>query len=148
MDLATLRERFAGREFDSKEFSVDAQDAVTWARACGETEARYLDPSHSDFQAPPTFSAMFVGGRTLPEDYPRDAFANSFDAGKCVTVHAPIRPGERIVGRSQIADFYEKTGRSGPMLFMVHRMEFFDAEGTLVSAVDWRLVQRSAPEEA
>ncbi len=146
MELVTLREQFAGREFDSKEFSFDAQDAITWARACGETEARYLDSSHPDFQAPPTITAMFVGGRTLPEDYPRDAFVNMFDAGKCVTALAPIRPGERIVGKSQIANFYEKTGRSGPMLFMVHRMEFFDEKGTLVSTVDWRLVQRSAPE--
>ena len=148
MDLATLKKRFAGRQFDSTEFSIAAEDAVTWARACGETEARYLDASHPDFQAPPTLAAMFVGGRTLPDDYPREEFENMFDAGKCVTTLAPIRPGDRIVGKSQIADFYEKTGRSGTMLFMVHRMEFCDAQGELVAVVDWRLVQRGEPERA
>jgi len=143
-----LKKQFAGREFDSKDFKVAPEDAITWARACGETEARYLDASHPDFQAPPTFSAMFVGSRTLPEDYPKDAFANMFDAGKCVTSHAPIRPGERVVGKSQIADFYEKTGRSGTMTFIVHRMEFSNSEGVLLSVVDWRLVQRGQPEGA
>ena len=147
MDIIELKEKYAGREFDSKQFEVNPDHTIEWARACGETDERFLDPSHPDFQAPPTFTAMFVGGRVLPDEYPRDAFVNMFDAGKCVTSYTPIRPGTPLVGKSQIADFYQKTGRSGAMLFMVHRMEFFDERGELVSAVDWRLVQRSRPEE-
>ena len=37
---------------------------------------------------------------------------------------------------------FEKTGRSGKMLFVVHRMEFFNQSGDRVSTVDWKLVQR------
>ena len=39
-------------------------------------------------------------------------------------------------------DIYEKTGRSGLMVFIVHRMEFENQDGTPVSIVDWRLVRQ------
>ena len=50
--------------------------------------------------------------------------------------------GDRIQGRSEIADIYEKTGRSGTMLFIVHRMNFYNQQDTHLATVDWRLVQR------
>jgi acyl dehydratase len=65
-----------------------------------------------------------------------------FAAGKCVTPIAPIRPGDKITARSQIHDIYTKTGRSGTMLFIVHRMEFQNQRGEPVSIVDWRMVQQ------
>ncbi|MCP4036774.1 MAG: MaoC family dehydratase, partial [bacterium] len=56
--------------------------------------------------------------------------------------YAPMRPGDTITGRSQIHDIYEKTGRSGPMMFVVHRMEFTNQDGVKVAIVDWRVVMR------
>ena len=52
------------------------------------------------------------------------------------------KAGGTVTAKSSIADIYEKTGRSGRMIFIVHRMRFFDEAGTLVSVVDWRLVQQ------
>ncbi len=46
------------------------------------------------------------------------------------------------MGRSEIHDVYEKTGRSGSMLFRVHRMTFSNQSGEVVSVVDWRMVVR------
>ena len=59
---------------------------------------------------------------------------------KCVEVYGPIRPDDKIIARSEIHDIYEKTGRSGSMLFIVHRMEFSNQKGEPVSVVDWRRV--------
>ena len=79
---------------------------------------------------------------TGPDNFPRFTSGFGFDAGKCVTVLGAIRPGDRITAKSKIHDIYTKTGRSGTMLFIVHRMEFQNQRGEPVSIVDWRMVQQ------
>jgi acyl dehydratase len=78
-----------------------------------------------------------------PDRFPRLSKGSfGFDAGKRVEVHGPIRPGDVLTARSKIHDIYEKTGRSGSMVFIVHRMEFWNQREEPVSVVDWRLVQQ------
>ena len=145
-EVAQLKEQWAGTEFDIDEFEVDPADMVEYAQAVGETEARFVDPQDPDFQALPTYTAKFVSRhRVMPDGFPME-MRRSFDAGKCVTSHKPIRGGATLRGRSLIADIYVKTGRTGPMMFVVHRMEFFDPEGELASVVDWRLVEKKGAE--
>jgi len=144
MEIAELKQRWVGSTFDSAEFKISEERIVGFAKACGDPDPRYSDPTHPDFQAAPTFATQFHGHRMFPDDFPplgpRDG---AFDAGKCVVWHAPIRPGDTLIAKSQIADIYEKTGRSGHMLFIVHRMEFFNQQDELVSVVDWRLLKKS-----
>lgn len=143
--IAGIKKEWIGRQFDVAEFKIKEHEALEFAGACGETEPRFTDPQHPDFQAPPTFTAKFVSRRILPEAFPRIG-ARGFDAGKTVVAHAPIRPGQTLTAHSKIADIYEKTGRSGSMVFIVHRMEFRDPKGELVSVVDWRMVRQPDPE--
>lgn len=145
MHIGALKEEWVGLEFDTAEFEVTADDIVGFARAVGESEARFTDPEDPDFQAPPTYTGRFVSRRVLPENFPRWS-GRGFDAGKSVTCHAPVRPGDRLVAHSKIADIYEKTGRSGSMVFIVHRMEFTNQHGALLSVVDWRMVRQPDPE--
>ncbi len=140
MDVEQFK-KWIGREFDTAEFEVREQDILGFARAVGETEPRFTDPSHPDFQAPPTYASRFVSRRILPEAFPHIG-VRGFDAGKAVTCHAPVRAGDRIIAHSKIADVYEKTGRSGLMIFIVHRMEFTNQAGELLSVVDWRMVRQ------
>ena len=142
MDVASLKQEWAGVEFDTADFVVSEQEMLDFAMACGEVDPRYTDPQHADFQAPTTFTAKFSGRRILPKDFPRIARRGGFDAGKCVEAHAPVRVGDTITGASRIHDIYEKTGRSGQMIFIVHRMEFRNQHRELVSIVDWRMVQQ------
>jgi len=144
IDVAKMREELVGKEFDEKTFEISEDAAVEFAKASGETDARYTDPTHPDFRAPTTFTAQFTGGRVFPEMLdPLVRKAYPFDAGKLVESHAPIRPGDKLLGRSQIHDVYEKTGRSGAMLFLIHRMTFTNQRDELVSIVDWRMVVRN-----
>ena len=76
----------------------------------------------------------------MPEAFPA-ASARGFDAGKTVTAQGPVRAGSVLRARSKIADVYEKTGRSGAMVLIVHRMEF-ECGGEPVSTVDWRMVRQ------
>ena len=146
MDIEDLKARFLGRDFDEKTFVIDANHIVTFARACGETAPRYTDPSHPDFQAPPTFASGFTGGRQLPADFPRLG-GIGMDAGKAISPELPIRAGVTLTGRSHLHDIYAKTGRSGRMVFLVSRMEFYDPEGTRVATADTRMVIRERSAE-
>jgi len=141
LDLAALKRDWTGFEFDTAEFEVTEQQMLDFAISCGETEARFTDPSHEDFRAPTTFTAKFSGRRMLPEEFPQLS-RRGFDAGKCVEALAPVRAGDRLTGTSTIHDIFEKTGRSGTMIFIVHRMEFRNQSDEVVSIVDWRMVQQ------
>lgn len=143
IDVDKLKTEWIGKQFDEKEFTISQEAAIEFALACGETDPRFIDPSHTDFQAPSNFTAQFTGGRVFPEALlPVLRSGVGFDAGKRVAPGAPIRPGESLVGRSEIHDVYEKTGRSGTMLFLVHRMTFTNQGGAVASVVDWRMVVR------
>ncbi len=142
MSLEELKRRFQGMVFDSVQVEARAEDMVGFAKACGETDPRYTDPAHPDFRAPVNFTTKYHGARMLPDDFPEFERNRMIDAGKAVNWHAPIRAGDTLTARSQLHDIYEKTGRSGVMLFLVHRMEFSNARGELVAVVDWRLILR------
>ena len=141
MDVADLKARFTGFVFDEIDLDVEAESLADFAAACGETAAKFVDPSDGDFQSVPNYTTRIHGTKSLPPDFPIDMH-RCFDAGKSVENFKPVRPGEKIVGRSEIADIYEKSGRSGAMLFIVHRMNFYNQAGDHLSQVDWRLVQR------
>jgi hypothetical protein len=143
MNLDEVKQQWVGVEFDRAEFAVDQQRMLDWAMACGETEPRFTDPDHPDFQAHPTFATCMSHGPALPEGFPRLGNGQGMDGGKGVTVHQPIRAGDVLTGRSHIADVYAKTGRSGTMIFIVHRTNFANQHGDAVATVDWRMIQRT-----
>ena len=146
LDIQALRERFLNEDFDEQHFEVSAEQCVAYATACGETAPRYTDPSHPDFQAPPTLPSSFHPGRRLPEGFPTLP-GLGMDAGKAVAPKQPIRPGVQLIGRTHLHDVYAKTGRSGRMTFMVTRMEIYDPDGEQLATADTRMVIRERPEE-
>jgi hypothetical protein len=141
MNAEELKTRFTGFVFDEIDLEVTSESLADFAAACGETAPRFVDPGDPDFQSVPNYTTRIHGTKAMPEDFPVDMH-RCFDAGKSVVHHQPVRPGDRIVGKSEIADIYEKSGRSGAMLFIVHRMNFFNQTGDPLAQVDWRLVQR------
>lgn len=139
-DIEAVREQFLNRDFDEKTFYIDPDVTIEYARLCGETAERFLNPADPDFQAPPTFVASLSGRRALPPDFPRFGFG--MDAGKGVECIKPIRPGQTITGRTHLHDIYTKTGRSGRMVFVVSRLQFFDENGEHLANSDSRSVMR------
>lgn len=141
MNTAELKERFTGHVFDEIDLDIQPDSLVGFATACGETAARFVDPGDADFQGVPNYLTRIHGTRSLPEDFPVEMH-RCFDAGKSIVCHQPVRPSDHVTGRSEIADIFEKSGRSGTMLFIVHRMNFYNQTGDHLATVDWRLVQR------
>ncbi len=141
VDLPEMRERWVGEEFDLSTFTIDEASMVAWAEAVGETDPRFVDPSHDDFQAHPNFTTHCLSGRVLPENFPDFGGKGGIDGGKAVEIHQPIRSGDVLRASTTIADIYDKTGRSGTMLFIVQRMSFVNQRDEPVATVDWRMIR-------
>ncbi len=144
LDVEELKEKFLNLEFDTKEFSLDADKVATVAKMSGETLPEFTDPNHPDFQVPPAIIASLAAGRNLPIEFPKLG-GIPMDGGKAVTCIHPVKVGEPLTGRTHLHDIYAKTGRSGRMVFLVSRMEIFDANGTHVATSDSRMVIREKP---
>jgi hypothetical protein len=145
LDIEDLKARFLNVDFDEQTFTTTAGKLVDYAKACGELAPRYTDATHPDFQAPPTFPSSFNAGRRLPDGFP-SLPGLGMDAGKAVSPKLPIRPDTKLIGRSHIHDIYTKSGRSGRMVFIVIRMELFDAADAHLASADTSMVIRERPE--
>jgi hypothetical protein len=143
LNLAEVRENWVGIEFDWATFDMRTEEMVEWAQACGEEDPRFVDPAHPHIKAHPRYKTHCMSGRVLPDGFPQIGGGFGIDGGKSVQVHAPIRPGDTLHATTTIADVFDKTGRSGTMIFIVQRMEFRDDRGELVSTVDWKMIKKA-----
>ena len=141
LEIDELKSKYLTLEFDKKGFVLDPDKVVTVARMSGETLPQFCDRTHPDFQAPPAYIASLAAGRHLPIDFPKLG-GIPMDGGKAVTCIKPVRPGKPLTGRTHLHDIYDKSGRSGRMIFLVSRMEIFDADGEHVATSDSRMVIR------
>jgi len=126
---------------------VSAQDIATFCGAMGETNPLYTDEAaakngpYGTIVAPPSYAVTFRNGRHFFTRVPRFGRAG-FDAGKDVEFHAPIRPGDKITLSSHVKEIYEKTGRSGSMVFVVVRSTVQNQKGEVVAHIDHRFMNR------
>ena len=145
LDVEALREEFLNVVYDEYEFTLDAEKLADYAESCGETASKFTDPSDPDFQAPPTIGSSLQPKQRMPDNFP--TFKGlGMDAGKAVAPDKPMRAGVPITARTHMHDIYTKTGRSGRMVFFVIRMEFSDADGTLLGSADTSIVIREKPQ--
>ncbi len=143
VDLAAIRDRWVGQVFQEIDLVVDGERMLEWAIACGETDPRFIDPEHPDFQASTSFPTHVNAARMLPDDFTDIGSGRGIDGGKSIEWYRPMRAGDRLRATVEIGDIYDKTGRSGTMIFIVNRMTFFDPDGEVVAAVDWRMIRQA-----
>ena len=145
LDVEALREQFLNVVYDEYEFTLDADKLADYAQSCGETASKFIDPNDANFQAPPTIGSSLQPKQRMPDGFP--TFKGlGMDAGKAVAPDKPMRPGVPITARTHMHDIYTKTGRSGRMVFFVIRMEFSDADNTLLGTADTSIVIREKPQ--
>ncbi|MEM7407798.1 MAG: MaoC family dehydratase N-terminal domain-containing protein [Pseudomonadota bacterium] len=146
VDVEELKARFLNLEYDTKAFEFDPAAVAEAARLAGETRPEFTDPTRDDFQVIPPFLASFASGRRLPIDFP-SLGGISMDGGKAVTSIAPVRADTKLTGKTHLHDIYDKSGRSGRMIFIVARTELLDEAGTHYATVDARQVIREKPDQ-
>ena len=142
VDIAAIRGDWVGRVFQEFDLVVDRERMLEFAISGGETDLRFVDPGDPDFQASTGFPTHINVARMLPDDFPQIG-TGGIDGGKSIEWYQPMRAGDALHAEVQIADIYEKTGRSGTMVFIVNRMTFKDADGAPVATVDWRMIRQS-----
>jgi acyl dehydratase len=126
---------------------VSAEDIATFCAAMDETNPLYTDEAaakkgpYGTIIAPPSYAVTFRNGRHFFTQVPRFGRAG-FDAGKDVEFNAPIRPGDKITLSSHVKEIYEKTGRSGSMVFVVVRSTVQNQKGEVVAHIDHRFMNR------
>jgi hypothetical protein len=132
-----------GREFDRAEYGpVSAEELVAFARALGETAPEYT-VAGPDLVGHPTFCVRYKGRRFYPEDLPKGINVRTgFDAGKDLELGVPVRPGDTITVSSTAHDIYEKTGRTGSMVFVVIRFTMTNQRGERLAVIDNRFMHR------
>jgi acyl dehydratase len=141
-----------GREFDRTEYGpISAGEIADFARALGETDPMFVDPAAradggAGLVAMPTFCLKFRSRQFYPSDMPRVS-RTGFDAGKDVEFGVPIRPGDRIVVSAALQELYEKTGRSGAMVFVVIRFTMTNQRGETVAVIDNRFMHRGLADD-
>jgi acyl dehydratase len=137
-----------GRIFEVTDpVDVSADRIQRFCAAVGEINPLYTDEQaakagpYGGIVAPPSFAVTFRNGRHFFNYVPR--FGRSgLDAGKDVEFLAPIRPGDQIMLSSHVKEIYEKTGRSGSMVFVVVRSTVKNQNGEVVAHIDHRFMNR------
>ena len=136
-----------GREFvAASPVEVTAEMIANFCYAIGEAAPRRAIPDgatnapHHGVIAPPSFAGVFrlteLTFEKLPQGYRRLA------GGMEVDFIAPIRAGDRITMASRIKEVYEKTGRTGAMVFMVIGSTLTNQDGDVVAQIDHRFMHR------
>jgi hypothetical protein len=124
-----------GSEFDRTVFAPITKDAVQqYVAASGE-------PAANEVTAPPTFVVRLRGHRWMPENMPNLGRVG-FDAGKDIEFGVPVRVGDVLTAVSTVHDIYEKTGRSGSMVFVVLRTLVTNQREDEVAVIDQKMMFR------
>lgn len=135
-----------GREFEAAApIEVTAEMIANFRVAIGHTVARRIDhpanlASSDELIAPPAFAGVFRLAELTFEKLPNSS--RRLAAGMEVDFVAPIRAGDRIMMASRITEVYEKTGRTGPMVFMVIGSTLKNQNGEIVARIDHRFMHR------
>jgi hypothetical protein len=86
-----------------------------------------------DWVAPPLFCNI-LGAAGRPE-VTVEGGRRRFHANQGYEPLAPIRVGDTLKARASVVELYEKTGRSGSMLFVVREVAFTNQDNVTVAKV-------------
>jgi acyl dehydratase len=147
----SLNRGVVGREFPPYAVTVERGKIKEFARAIGDLNPFYLDDrvaaasEWGDIIAPPTFATTF-------RDESADTSALLRELGTDISrvlhgeqefeLQRPLQPGRTYLCRARVVDVYEKTGKSGPMGFVVRETAITEGDelvGTMRSVTVVRL---------
>lgn len=130
---------FIGRQSPPRTEVVTRRDIRKYAIATGQTQRKYVDGD----VAPPLFHvALFwdvvplaelsPDGVSVDRLLPKFPLEKAMAGGLDIRYHAPIRPGDVLIGQRTLTRIYEKAGRSGALIFYEVVLEVTRDDGTPV----------------
>ena len=146
-DVVQIDESVIGKEVRVGSLEVTVHSIGEYCEALEETNPLYTDADWAEREgpygglvAPP---GILNTARLQPGPDPQVRFGDQqFMAGSRLETFAPIRPDDRIEAFTQVKEVYEKTGRSGRMVFIVRRTRYANQHGVDVAATEHSMVLR------
>lgn len=133
-----------GKEFPPYAVTVERGKIKEFARALGDPNPFYLDDrvgrasEWGDIIAPPTFPITF-------RDESADTGALLRELGTDISrvlhgeqefeLFRQLEPGETYLCRARVVDVYEKSGKSGPLAFVVRETSVTDRANEVVATM-------------
>ena len=129
-----------GQVLGEREIVVTSEIILRYCKAIGETNPKYTNPG-PDQIAPPGICTILEAPQGEVEI--KIPFAKTrMHAGSAIFSYEPIRAGEKLRATVKLADVFTKTGRSGPMGFIIYENEFVRGDGTIVARIQDTRVAR------
>ena len=141
-------ESVIGVEVDVGSFDVTREQIEVYCEAVGETNPLYTSDEyaasgpHGAILAPPGMLHTMPVGQGLDPKLQVHFKSNTFHAGQKMEIFAPIHPGDSIRARAQVKEIYDKTGRTGRMVFVVRRISYVNQSDKVVAAIEHSFVNR------
>lgn len=128
-----------GRQSEPRRELVTRRDIRKYAVATGNRQRKYLDGD----QAPPMFHVplfwdvveldeLSPDGVAIDTLLPKFPLEKAMAGGLEIEYHKPIHPGDWLTATRTLTDIYEKSGRSGPLIFYEVVMDVVDDDEQLV----------------
>lgn len=134
-----LNRGVVGKEYPPYAVTVERGKIKEFARAIGDLNPFYLDDEvgraseWGDIITPPTFPISFRDDTgVLLRDLGTDV-SRLLHGEQEFEIFRQLRPGATYLCRSKVLDLYEKTGKSGPMGFVVRETAVTDGDNEIVA---------------
>ena len=137
-----INRSIVGREFPPYVVTVERGKIKEFARALGDANPFHQDDrvgaasEWGDIIAPPTFLTTFRDESSDTGAFLRELgtdISRILHGEQEFEIHRPIRPGESYLCRARVVEVYEKTGKSGPMAFVVRETAITDRTNEIVA---------------
>lgn len=136
-----------GVEIDVGSATIEEAGILAYCQAIGETNPLYTDAQaagsgpHGCLVAPPAFVLTLP---TQPGLDPKVVYGNTtFNAGQHCDFLTAVKVGDTISIKNSVKEIYEKTGRTGSMLFVVREQTYRNQNDEVVAVVDNSTVHRT-----
>lgn len=153
--------QWAAKPFEQYETTVSRTDIARYARAVGETDSVYYDvdaaqsAGHPEVLAPAYFpytirmqAAHLIDRSDLEPDGSSSADVPPLPTNRAMAgetrleMGVPIHAGDTITLDKRIVDLYEKTGRSGALVFVTTEFVFTNQRNELVMSEQFTRIYR------
>ena len=152
---------WAKEPFPTQTVMIGRSDIARFARAIGETDSRFYDPAaaraagHPDVVAPPYFpytirmqAANLLDRSELEADGSSSADVPPLPTTKAmagetnIEMGVPVHAGDVITLEKRIVDLFEKSGRSGALVFVKQEFLFTNQNGDMVMREEFTRIYR------
>lgn len=152
---------WAKQPFAQYQVTVSRNDIARYARAIGETDPIHFDPEAArnagfvDVVAPPYFPytirmqaanlrdrADLEPDGSSSEDVPPVETTRAMAGETTIEMGVPVVAGDVITLDKRIVDLYEKSGRSGDLVFVVQEFRFTNQRGDLAMREEFTRIYR------